>query len=393
MVAVRVPFVTDGPTLGDVLAVLDEHYPPAAAESWDAVGLVCGDPERTVRRVMFAVDPDPRVVAEALAWQADLVVTHHPLLLRPVHGVAASTPKGRVVNDLIEGRCALYTAHTNADVAVGGVNDALASALGLVATQPLRPQEVAQVKIVTFVPPPAAQQVIEAMADAGAGTVGDYTRCVWSIEGTGQFLPGLAAHPVIGEPGRPETTAEVRVEMVVPTPLRDAVVAALVTAHPYEEAAYDVYLLDAQPTGAGLGRVGHLEPPVTVAEFASVVAAALPATPAGVRVAGDPERLVRSVGVCGGAGDSLLGAATAAGVDVFVTADLRHHPASEHQAAGGPALIDPGHFASEWPWLPLAAQRLTDALADRGTTVETRVSTVVTDPWSALVTADPKEQP
>jgi len=110
-------------------------------------------------------------------------------------------------------------------------------------------------------------------------------------------------------------------------------------------------------------------------------------------VAGDPERFVRRVAVCGGAGDSLLEAATAAGVDVFVTADLRHHPASEHQAAGGPALIDPGHFASEWPWLPSAAQRLTDALADRGTTVETRVSTVVTDPWSALVTADPKEQP
>ncbi len=379
--------------LGDILAVFDAQYPPATAEPWDAVGLVCGDPLRTVRRVLFAVDPDPRVVAEALAWRADLVVAHHPLLLRPVHGVPSSTAKGRVVTDLIEGRCALFTAHTNADVAAGGVSDALADVLGLDDTQPLTAHEDAQLAIATFVPPAAAQRVIDAMADAGAGTVGDYSRCAWSVAGTGQFLPGDGAHPVIGEPGRLETTAEVRVEMVAPWGMRDRVVAALVDAHPYEEVTHFDTVLAPRPGSTGLGRVGWLGQPTSLSAFAERVARALPPTPAGVRVAGDPDRVVHRVAVCGGAGDSLLGAAADRGADAFVTADLRHHPASEHLGEGTPALVDPGHFASEWPWLPVAARRLADALAELGTTVEIRVSTLVTDPWTSLVTAVPEEQP
>ncbi|MFZ0324994.1 MAG: Nif3-like dinuclear metal center hexameric protein [Actinomycetes bacterium] len=374
--------------MGDVIAVLDAQYPPETAETWDAVGLVCGDPLRRVRRVMFAVDPHEDVVAEAVEWGADLLVTHHPLLLKAVHAVPSSTTKGRVLSALIRADCGLFTAHTNADVAQGGVSDALAQALGLVATRPLVPRSHGELKIVTFVPPPQAQRVIDAMADAGAGTIGDYTRCAWSISGEGQFLPGVGSHPVIGRPGVAEETPEVRVELVVPRSCRDAVVEAMVEAHPYEEVAFDEYPLVARPGQTGLGRVGLLESSTTLDAFAERVARSLPSTAGGVRVAGDGGRVVDRVAVCGGAGDSLLAAATAAGVDVFVTADLRHHPASEHLSDAAPALVDPGHFASEWPWLPLAADRLAEALAEVGTTVETRVSTLVTDPWSALVTAE-----
>lgn len=262
-------------TLTGVIEELERSYPPGRAESWDAVGLVCGDPAQPVRRVLFAVDPVAAVAREALEWGADLIVTHHPLYLRGTTTVAADTPKGRLVHTLIKHDVALYTAHTNADVANPGVSDALARAVGL----------------------------------------------------TGDLLP---LRPFPDDPWR------------------------------------------------GLGRVGELPAQTTLGEFAERAAAGLPKTSWGIRVAGDPTRPVSRVAVSGGAGDSLLGTARAAGVDVFLTADLRHHPASEFVEAGGPALIDAAHWATEWPWLGSAAS----ILAASGVTVETRVSATVTDAWT-----------
>ncbi|MEV5572813.1 Nif3-like dinuclear metal center hexameric protein [Spirillospora sp. NPDC052269] len=259
--------------LSQAISVLDDLYPPAWAESWDAVGLVCGDPDQEVRRVLFAVDPVAAVVDEALEWDADLIVTHHPLLLRGVHGVGADTPKGRLVHRLIKNDVALFTAHTNADVAVPGVSDALARAVGV----------------------------------------------------TGELRPIV---PSAGDPRR------------------------------------------------GLGRIGDLPETLTLEEFTARVAAGLPATVWGVRAAGDPGRPVRTVAVCGGAGDSLLTDVRAADVDVYLTADLRHHPASEFVEAGGPALLDAAHWATEHPWLAGAAAALARELG-----VTTRVSTAVTDAW------------
>jgi dinuclear metal center YbgI/SA1388 family protein len=342
---------------------------------------------------MFAVDPLPVVVDEALTWGADLLVTHHPLLLRPVHSIAADTPKGSTLHRLVRGGCALYTAHTNADVAAGGVNDALADALQLLDTAPLRPWPAEPSdKVVTFVPPSHAEAVIDALRDAGGGTLGDYTRCAWTVEGTGTFTPGAGATPHIGQVGRVEVTPETRVEMLVPRRLRASALAAVRAAHPYEEVAIDILEVPEAPSTTGLGRIGRLPERTTLRAFAARVAAALPATPQGVRFHGDPDRPVERVAVCGGAGDSLLQDAGRAGVDAFVTADLRHHPASEHLAAGGPALVDPGHWASEWPWLLVAADRLHEALATDaggGTTVETHVSTTVTDPVTGHVASRP----
>lgn len=260
--------------LSQVINVLEDFYDPAWAEPWDAVGLVVGDPAREVGRVMLAIDPVAAVVEEAVEWGADLLITHHPLLLRPVSSVAATTPKGRLVHRLITSGVALYTAHTNADAADPGVSDALARAVGL-----------------------------------------------------GGRLRPLA--PSAQDPGR------------------------------------------------GLGRIGELDAPVSLRAFTERAAAGLPATAWGLRAAGDPERTVRTVAVCGGAGDSLLDTARAAGVDVYLTADLRHHPASEFQEHEGPALVDAAHWATEWPWLPDAERRLAGVLD-----LKTRVSTLVTDAWT-----------
>lgn len=370
------------PSLADVVAALDRLYPPHTAESWDAVGLVCGDPDAEVSRVLFAIDPVAVVAGEALDWGAQLVVTHHPLFLRGVHGVAATTPKGRLVHRLISRGVGLHVAHTNADSAEGGVNDALAETLGLTELRPLAPHDAAPLdKLVAFVPEPDAERLLDALTAAGAGAIGEYDRCAWTTSGVGTFRPGAGANPTIGRPGEIELVTETRIEMVMPRPARGAVVEALRASHPYEEPAFDVYELAASPGRTGLGRIGALAVPVPLAEFVDRVANVLPATAAGVRAAGDPGAVVRSVAVCGGAGDSLLDAARSAGVDAYVTADLRHHPASESGERGGPALVDVAHWASEWPWLRQAAQRLATELATAGTTVETRVSVVPTDPW------------
>ncbi|MFF7631939.1 Nif3-like dinuclear metal center hexameric protein [Kitasatospora sp. NPDC008050] len=270
------------PKLSDVINALDELYPPQWAESWDAVGLVCGDPDDEVRRVLFAVDPVQPVVDEAVAWGADLLVTHHPLYLRGTTSVAASSFKGRVVHTLIRAGIALQVAHTNADHADPGVSDALAEAVGLRITGPL-----------------------------------------------------------------------------IPDP--------------------------SDPAGRrGTGRIGELPEPLALADFAAQVAAGLPATAAGVRVAGDPRRPIRRVAVCGGSGDSFFAEVRAAGVDAYLTADLRHHPASEAAEAGPEiALLDAAHWATEWPWLRLAARDLGAAAAKAGWDLTTRVSTLVTDPWTA----------
>ena len=371
--------------LRDVTALMDRWYPPSLASDWDAVGLVCGDPEQEVRRVMLAVDPAPAVVAEALSWRADLLVVHHPLLLKGVHSVAATTPKGRVLTDLVRGGCALFTAHTNADAPAGGVNDSLARALGLVEPRVIIPDQAEPLdKLVVFVPHEHADALRAAITEAGAGRIGDYDSCTWTSEGEGRFRPLDGATPAVGRVGEVETVAEARVEAVLPRGRRRAVVEALRAVHPYEEPAFDVIELADVPgrDAAGSGRVGRLAEPTTLRAFAEHVCDVLPDTAHGVRVGGDPDRAVETVAVTSGAGDFLLDTVLATGADVYVTSDLRHHRAGEFLEHGGPALVDVAHWAAEWTWLPVLERTLMGAMEARGDTVDVRVSTTCTDPWT-----------
>ena len=369
------------PTLGEVTALLDEWFPPHHADSWDAVGLVLGDPAVDVRRVLLAVDPVAAVVDEAVLHDADLLVTHHPLFLKGVHGMAATDPKGRVAHRLVTNGCGLFTAHTNADSPAGGVSESLALALGLEDPRPLEPDDEELDKFVVFVPVEAAARVRAVMAEAGAGRIGDYDQASFTSQGEGRFRPLDGARPAIGEVGKPEVVEEVRVEMVARRELRGHVRATMRAAHPYEEPAYDIVeLAPGQERSRGSGRIGRLVEPVTLREFAARAGTVLPETAHGVRVAGDPDRLVETVALCGGAGDFLLDRARAAGADVYVTSDLRHHPASElREHAGAPALVDIAHWAAESTWLPVLRDRLVAALGD---TVEVRVSATNTDPWT-----------
>ncbi len=379
--------MSDPCTVVDVIEAMEAHYPPELAEDWDRIGLVCGDPSTQVRRVLLVVDVTDDTVNQAVVTGADVLIAHHPLLLRGVHSVATTTPKGRLLHKLIAANVALYVAHTNADSANPGVSDALAEVLGL-SPRSLAPlQQVESVpldKFSTTVPPQHAQRVLDALCLAGAGWGGgEYQRCAFFAEGTGTFVPSAAANPAVGERGRINLVPELRLDTVMPRSRRGEVIQALHTSHPYEEPAFDVIELAPRATDTGLGRVGDLCAPVSLRAFAAQVAAELPSTPVGVRAAGNPARDIIRVAVAGGAGDGLLSAAAAAGADVFVTADLRHHVVSEFMSTGmegdAPALIDAGHWATERPWLDQAARLLR---AHCGEAVRIEVSNLVTDPWT-----------
>lgn len=277
------------PTLSQVIEAMEALWPLSLQAGWDASGVVAGRPDQVIERIHWAVDPVQAVADEAIAYGADLVITHHPLFLRPVTSMAATSFKGKLLHTLVENSCALITAHTNADAAVGGVSDVLAEILGLEELVPLAETE-----------------------------------------------EGL--------------------------------------------------------TEEGIGRVGTLPSALRLEDFATRVFGSLPAVAGGVRVAGDPDGLVSKVAITGGAGDSLFDQVRLHEADVYITADLRHHPASEarEQAMMGsdrPYLIDVSHFASEWLWLPAGANALERALAAEGLTITSAVSAINTDPWDFILTS------
>ncbi|WJY97987.1 Nif3-like dinuclear metal center hexameric protein [Corynebacterium fournieri] len=367
-------------TVQTIVDALEAAYPPALAESWDQVGLICGDPEAEVRKVAFALDCTQEVAERAVAAGTQMLVVHHPLLLRGVHSVAANTPKGKVIHTLLAGGCALFAAHTNADSARPGVSDKLAELVGITPGRPIKPVCIdATDRWGVHVPPGAAAELKKALFEAGAGAIGNYRECAFSFEGTGEFTPIEGANPTDGAVGTHYTADEVRIEFVAKARDRRRIVEKLREAHPYEEPAFDVVqMADTRDLdkATGLGRIGELDEPMTLSEFTQQVANALPETAWGVRAAGDPEQMVRRVAVSSGSGDSFLADVAKLGVDVYVTSDLRHHPVDEHLRAGGPAVIDTAHWASEFPWTEQAESIV--APLD----VDTEILRIRTDPWT-----------
>lgn len=386
-------------TIGAVEEFLHDRYPPSSAENWDRVGLVTGDRAAQAGTVMLTVDVTDAVIEHARRIGAGLIIAHHPLLLRGIHAVDPAEPKGRMLTDLIAAGIGVITAHTNADIPVGGVADALASALGVADRRPMVATEPGLDKITAYVPQEDTETVIAALARAGAGAIGDYDCCAYQTPGTGQFRPLPGADPYLGATGEVTRVTEDRIEMIADRGLRHRIRAALLAAHPYEEPAYDITEV-AEPSGAartstpqdtapisGLGRIGTIAA-TRLADLADQVAAALPATAGGIRVAGDPDQTVARIAIQGGAGDDLLTTAHRLGADVFLTSDLRHHPASEARSwADAPALIDVSHWAAEWTWLPVLRDQLGEAFGDQpGLSVT--VDRTRTDAWSWTVGAE-----
>jgi dinuclear metal center YbgI/SA1388 family protein len=366
--------------LADWLGLLDRHFPERDAQSWDATGLQVGDPDDPVRAVLVCLDVTEATIDEALARGADLLLAHHPLLFRPLARLTPDTAPGRLALRAARARLAVVAVHTNFDAAVDGTSTPVLNVLGVAESEPLVPLDPPpQAKLVTFVPPGNTTGVLEAMAAAGAGIIGEYEQCSYRVTGTGTFRPSAAANPHTGERERLNEVTEERLEIVVPAERVGNVVAALVAAHPYEEVAYDLYPMLADTAGSkGLGRVGDLPAALPLREVADRLATALPAPH--LRIAGDLERPVRRVAACGGAGDALIGAARRSGADVYVTGDLRHHVTLD-ALTQGLAVIDAGHHATEAAALPALRAALGAAATARGLRARLLASEVSTDPW------------
>lgn len=360
------------PTVGDWLTVLDAWYPPDWAEDWDNSGLQLGNRTWPADRVLVALDPTAEVLREAADRGCGLLVTHHPLLFRPIRRLDLAEPDAAAVAEALSSRVAVVACHTNADVASPGVTDALVETLGLTVEGPLQDNAGSEerVKLVTFVPPEATARVLQAVAGAGAGEIGEYRQSSFRVRGTGTFLPSERADPAVGERGKLNEVPEDRLEIVVPRQRLETAVTFLIRAHPYEEVAYDVYPLVSR--GGGLGRVARAPLPLTAGELASRCKDRLGAG----RLAGDSARMVRTVALCGGSGASLAGVAAEAGVDAYVTGDVKHHQALDATAAGL-SIIDAGHHGTEWPFVEHLAERL----AKEGPGGEVLVSETPTDPF------------
>ncbi|WP_246601744.1 Nif3-like dinuclear metal center hexameric protein [Hymenobacter profundi] len=330
------------PTLADLMRVLEQAAPLAYQESYDNAGLQCGNPQLEVKGVLIALDCTLAVVDEALARGCNVVVAHHPLIFKPLKRLTGANEVEQTLLKAIKHDVALYAAHTNLDNVRHGVNRKLADKLGLQNLRILDPKFGTLGKLVTYVPPTHTDAVLQALYDAGAGQVGNYSQCSFRTDGTGTYTPGADTNPFQGTPGQPETAQEQRVEVLLPLHLQGAALRALRQAHPYEEVAYELIKLENVHQDVGSGMVGELPEPLPPQEFRARLRAAL-----GVPVVKYTEfaQPIKTVALCGGAGSFLTGKARAAGAQAYVTGDLKYH---EYFAAEGQLMLcDVGHYESE----------------------------------------------
>jgi dinuclear metal center YbgI/SA1388 family protein len=332
------------PTVGEIIEALFDKAPACLAAEGDNVGLQVGDPAAPVGRILLAVDVTPGTIAAAEEASAELLLAHHPLLVRPLRRLAADEPVGEMAQRAIRAGLSVVSMHTNVDVAPGGLCDLLASALGVTQARPLVSLGGRAVKLAAFVPEAHLDRVREAMSQAGAGRIGNYEECAFETRGRGCYRPLPGAKPFAGEVGTLEFAEEARLEMLVAKSLLPRVIAAMTAAHPYEEVAYDVYPLENAFPGAGFGRLGSLEEPVPVEEFAARAKKALGVHRASL--VGEAKRQVERIAVNSGSGGGLVEEASRAGAQLLVAADSDHHQRLLAEQLGV-AILDLGHLATE----------------------------------------------
>lgn len=351
-------------TVGDFIDIMERFAPVSLAEEWDNAGLQVGHRGWSVKTLWVALDPLPPVVEAACRNRVDLLVTHHPLIFRPLTSLDFAEPTGRSLLQAAQNRLAVYAAHTNFDSAAGGLNDIFAGRLGLTNLAPLVAAKSEGLhKLVVFVPAEHEQRLLAALFESPAGEIGAYSCCSFRSPGRGTFKPGQNAEPFSGDRGRVNDVAEVKIETVVKQRDLARVIAHLRSHHPYETMAYDVYPLAQSETKFGIGRIGDLIESSDLRSLAHKVKRTFDSET--LRVVGDPDLSVKRVAVCTGSGASLVRGFLNSTADVFISGDLRYHDARDTEAAGR-GLIDVGHFASEHIIIAALTERLQESAAAAG---------------------------
>ncbi len=319
----------------DIAATVEELFPLELAQDWDNVGLLIGDRKASVRRVLLTIDTTKDVVAEARKLKTELIVSYHPVIWDGLKKIAADGPSSTVY-ELIRSGIAVFSIHTALDAALGGVNDGLAEIVGIEHGEPIGDYVANPAgddyKLVAFVPAESLAEVSNAIFAAGAGAIGNYSHCGFGTAGTGTFRPLRGSRPAIGRTGKIEKVSEVRFETIVPAGRLDEVLAAMKKSHPYETPAFDVFKLHSTETRFGLGRIGELSRPSRIPRIVERIKKATGAKAIGL--IGDDKRLVRRAAVCAGTCGPILNSVIAAGADLYLTGELKHHQALAAQEAG-----------------------------------------------------------
>ncbi|MEN6460114.1 MAG: Nif3-like dinuclear metal center hexameric protein [Syntrophomonas sp.] len=329
----------------DIIRIMENDFPPYLAEDWDNSGLQVGSYNTSVNKIMISLDLDQQILQQAIDSKVDMIITHHPLLFKPVKSINIDQPPGNIIMQLIKNDICVYAAHTNLDASEKGLNQLLAETLNLKNIGPLdKSRQESYYKLVVFVPVTHINEVSKAISDAGAGYIGNYSDCNFRTGGIGTFRPQKGTRPFIGTEGNLTEIDEFRLETIVPKHLINRVVRSMIEAHPYEEVAYDLYCLANEGQIISLGRRGKLDNPITLNEFAADVKKRLQVD--NVQVAGDLDKVISNVAVVSGAGASFLKMITAQDIDVLVTGDVKYHEAKD-AIMSGLAVVDAGHQGTE----------------------------------------------
>ena len=340
----------------DAIEVLEAWAPLVLQESYDNSGLLVGDREAEVTSVLVSLDCTEEVVAEAVEQGANLIVSHHPIVFNGLKRLTGSTYVERTVMAAIRNGIQLYAIHTNLDNVSDGVNQRLAALAGCTqeSQRILRPKASVLMQLVVYVPQDYAEAVQQAMFDAGAGRIGNYDECGWSVSGQGTFRPLVGAQPYTGQIGEHERGEEVRLEVVVEPWKLSEVLLAMKAVHPFEEVAHSFWPLENNLSNIGSGMVGELPEAMSEAAFLDRLKSTLSC--GALRHTRLLGRSVQKIAVCGGSGSFLLHDAIRAGADVFVTSDFKYHEFFD--ADGRIVIADVGHYESEWQTTDLIVKRL-----------------------------------
>lgn len=364
----------------EIISLFEQFSPKNLALEGDKIGLQIGKLNTKVSNVLIALDVLEEVVDEAIHNNVQLIIAHHPLIYRPLKNLVTDTASGRIIEKLIKHDIAVYAAHTNLDVAEGGVNDLLADALQLTNTEVLVPTYSSDLlKLVVYVPIGYEEGIKKALGDSGAGAIGQYSHCSFTSNGKGEFTPLEGSDPFIGVVGKTEQVDEARIETIFPAHLEKKVLSAMIKAHPYEEVAYDIYPLKNKSKPLGLGKIGKVEE-TTLQDFANFVKKALDVPT--VRVVGDLNAKVKKVAVLGGDGNKYIQSASFKGADVYITGDMYYHVAHDAMMLGL-NIIDPGHNV-EKVMKQGVANKLTEMCKKKGYDVNIMASTIHTDPFQFI---------
>lgn len=356
----------------EVAHAIEELAPRQYQESYDNAGWICGEPDTDVTQVLCALDCTELVVQEAISKGCEMIIAHHPIVFKGLKSITGKSYVERTVMLAIRHRIVIYAAHTNLDHAWNGVNQKIAQKLGLEQVKMLAPKEDVLFKLYTFVPTAALEQVRQAMFEAGAGHIGAYDHCSYSHSGEGTFRAGEGSSPAVGDIGADHTEPEIKLEVIVPMHRREAVLHALIGAHPYEEVAYDMMHLENTHSRLGSGMVGHLPQPIDIKAFMEAVSKAFHLKI--IRHTANHDRPIQKIAVCGGAGSFLLPHAIAQKADVFITSDVKYHEFFD--AEEKIVLLDIGHFESE----QFTPELLKEYLEEKFPTFAVLLSEVLTNP-------------